>query len=59
MSRRTTRTSVSFAAAALLGGIATFSAPSAVAVGEGPSCCTNGTVNTSILHTYDSMVAEL
>ncbi len=21
--------------------------------------CTNGTVNTSILHTYDSMVAEL
>lgn len=59
MSRRTTRTSVSFAAAALLGGIAAFSAPSAVAVGEGPSCCTNGTVNTSILHTYDSMVAEL
>lgn len=59
MSRRLTRTTVSFAAAALLGGIAAVTAPAALAVGEGPSCCTNGTVNTSILHTYDSMVAEL
>jgi murein tripeptide amidase MpaA len=59
MSRRLTRTTVSFAAAALLGGVAAITAPAAFAVGEGPSCCTNGTVNTSILHTYDSMVTEL
>lgn len=31
----------------------------AQAVGEGPNSNPNGTTNTSILHTYDSMVAEL
>lgn len=31
----------------------------AQAVGEGPNNNQNGTTNTSILHTYDSMVAEL
>jgi murein tripeptide amidase MpaA len=53
------RTFATLAAATLLGGAGLVATPAAQAVGEGPSCCTNGTVNTSILHTYDSMVAEL
>lgn len=49
----------SLAVCALIGTGSVFAATPAHAVGGGPSCCTNGTVNTSILHTYDSMVAEL
>ncbi|MCT1460200.1 hypothetical protein M3G03_11735 [Aestuariimicrobium sp. p3-SID1156] len=48
-----------FTAAALSGAALSLSpGTSAVAVGKGPDCC-KGTINTSILHTYDSMVAEL
>lgn len=54
-----TRAAVTVLAAACTTGLALTSAPTATAVGEGPKCCTNGTVNTSILHTYDSMVQEL
>lgn len=44
-------------AALTTGGIV--AAPSAFAVGEGPGYGGNETINTSILHTYDELVAEL
>ncbi len=49
------------AAAALAGALVVTAgtAVPAAAVGEGPSYGGNETVNTSILHTYDQLVAEL
>lgn len=56
--RRTALTTL--LAATCSAGLALSAAPPAAhAVGEGPSCCTNGTVNTNILHTYDEMVSFL
>jgi murein tripeptide amidase MpaA len=54
---RTSRTVAALSLAALLAS-GTAAAP-AVAVGEGPNYGGNETINTSILHTYDEMVAEL
>lgn len=48
----------SLAVCALIGSGAALATTPAYAVGGGPNCCT-GTVNTSKLHTYDTMVAEL
>ena len=49
------------AAAVLAGALAltAVTAPAAVAVGEGPNYGGNETVNTSILHTYEELAAEL
>jgi murein tripeptide amidase MpaA len=49
------------AAAALAGALAltAVTAPAAVAAGEGPNYGGNETVNTSILHTYEELAAEL
>ncbi|OYN99011.1 M14 family zinc carboxypeptidase [Enemella evansiae] len=48
----------SLAVCALIGSGAALATTPANAVGGGPNCCT-GTVNTSILSTHESMVAEL
>lgn len=53
---RTPRTIAALSLAALL---AAGSTTPAVAVGEGPNYGGNETINTSILHTYDELVAEL
>ena len=49
------------AAAVLAGALAltAVTAPAAVAAGEGPNYGGNETVNTSILHTYEELAAEL
>ncbi|WP_104116574.1 M14 family zinc carboxypeptidase [Arthrobacter sp. B1805] len=54
---RRSRTIAALSLAALLAS-GTAAAP-AIAVGEGPNYGGNETINTSILHTYDEMVAEL